>query len=111
MQFTSVLISLLLSSAVMAKGGNKTSKAKPVTDKSLCQSMAKLTQIVNLAANTTKLESKTKGNATKIAEIKAKAADASTKLTTMSSNATLVSTCAVVEANNQLKSDCSDMKQ
>jgi len=112
MQFTNVLISLLLSSAVMAKGGNKTSKAdKPITDKSLCQNMAKLTQLVDFAANTTKLESKTKGNATKIAEIQAKASAASTELKTMSSNTTLVTTCAVVAAENQLKSDCGDMKE
>jgi hypothetical protein len=39
MQFTSILVSLLLSTAVVAKG-NKTTKA--VTDKSLCKEMASL---------------------------------------------------------------------
>ena len=112
MQFTNVLLSLLLSSAVMAKGGNRTAKAdKPVNEKSLCRDMAQLTQLVNLAANTTKLETKTKGNATKIAEIQAKASAASTELATMSSNTTLVAACAIVEAENQLQSDCREMKE
>ena len=96
----------------MAKGGNMTSKAdEPVTDKSLCREMAMLTKLVELAANTTKLESKTDGNATLIAEIQAKASNASAELTTMESNTTLVATCEVIAADRQLKNDCSDIKE
>ena len=63
MQFSSVFVYLLLSVAVAAKG-NKTTKA--VTDKSLCKEMASLTKLVHLASNTTKLDAKTKSNATKV---------------------------------------------
>ena len=53
MQFQSLFLTFLLSSVVVAKGGNST---KPITDKSLCKDMRKLTNIVETAANTTKLE-------------------------------------------------------
>jgi hypothetical protein len=78
MQLTNLFFTLLLSTAVVAKG-NKTTKA--VTDKSLCKEMATLEKTVALAANTTKLDAKAKGNATKIAEFQAKAsADAVTRM-------------------------------
>ena len=91
----------------MAKG-NKTTKA--VTDKSLCKEMASLNELVALAANTTKLDEKAKNNATKIAEIQAKASNAATQLSTMSSNATLVSTCAVIDAAEKTEESCDEMK-
>lgn len=69
MHFTSLFLSLLLSTAVAAKG-NKTSKA--VTDKSLCKEMASLTKLVDLASNTTKLEEKAKNNATKVCHFRIK---------------------------------------
>jgi len=103
MQFTSLFVSLLLSTAVYAKG-NKTTKA--VTDKSLCKEMAGLTKLVDLAANTTKLDAVTKGNATKAAALSAKASSAATQLSTMQSNTTLVSTCAVIDAAETTKSQC-----
>jgi hypothetical protein len=73
MQFANVFVSLLLTTAVAAKGKNET---KAVTDKSLCKEMASLTKLVDLAANTTRLDAKEKSNATKIAEIQAKASTA-----------------------------------
>jgi len=106
MQFSALFFSLLLSTAVIAKGN----KTKAVTDKSLCKEMATLTKLVDLAANTTKLDDKTKNNATKIAEIQAKASDASTQLSTMSSNATLVSTCAVMSAAEKTEDQCDKME-
>lgn len=106
MQFTSIFFTLLLSTAVMAKG-NKTTKA--VTDKSLCKQMASLEAVVSLAANTTKLDAKTKGNATKAAEFQAKASTAATELATMQSNTTLVSTCAVISAAQDTEDACSQM--
>ncbi|KAH7413261.1 hypothetical protein BKA64DRAFT_660643 [Cadophora sp. MPI-SDFR-AT-0126] len=106
MQFSGLFVSLLLSTAVVAKGGNKT---KAVTDKSLCKEMAQLTKLVSLAGNETKLADKTKNNATKIASIQAKASEAATQLSTMESNATLVSTCAVISAAEATKDDCKTM--
>jgi hypothetical protein len=105
MQFTNLFVSLLLTTAVAAKGKNETS-TKSVTDKSLCKEMATLTKLVALASNETKLADKTNNNATKIAEIQAKASDASTQLTTMESNTTLVSTCAVIDAAQKTEDDC-----
>jgi uncharacterized membrane protein (DUF106 family) len=108
MQFSSLFLSAILATAVVAKGGNKTTKA--VTDKSLCKEMNALNQIVKLASNETKLADKTKNNATKIAEIQAKASDASTQLATMSSNATLMATCATIDAAAKTKSQCESMQ-
>jgi hypothetical protein len=105
MQFTNLFVTLLLTTAVAAKGKNGTS-TKSVTDKSLCKEMASLTKLVALASNETKLADKTNNNATKIAEIQAKASDASTQLTTMESNTTLVSTCAVIAAAQKTEDDC-----
>lgn len=116
MQITNIFFSLMLATAVVAKGGSKNgtstkdTKVKAVTDKSLCKEMAQLTQMVKLASNETKLAAKTKNNATKIAEFQAKASEASTKLTTMESNATLVSTCSVISAAEDTKNACSKMK-
>ncbi|KAL3426402.1 hypothetical protein PVAG01_03193 [Phlyctema vagabunda] len=110
MQLTNLFFTLLLSTAVVAKGGNNNG-TKEVNDKSICKQYAKLTKLVDQASNTTKLESKTKNNATKIAEIQAKASTASVKLTEMSSNATLVSTCAVIQAADDTKDDCEKMQK
>lgn len=106
MQLTNIFFTLLLSTAVAAKG-NKTTKA--VTDKSLCKEMASLEKTVALAANTTKLDAKAKGNTTKIAEFQAKASTAATTLATMQTNTTLVSTCAVIAAAEDTKDACSKM--
>jgi hypothetical protein len=108
MQFANFFVSLLLTTAVAAKGKNGTS-AKAVTDKSLCKEMATLTKLVALASNETKLADKTKNNATKIAEIQAKASDASTQLSTMESNTTLVSTCAVIAAAQKTEDQCDEI--
>ena len=45
------------------------------------------------------------------AEIQSKASDAATKLSTLSSNATLVSSCAVIEAAEETEYKCREMKQ
>ncbi|TVY57852.1 hypothetical protein LCER1_G002117 [Lachnellula cervina] len=112
MQFSSLFFSLVLATAVVAKGDkNSTSTGtKAVTDKSMCKEMSSLNQLVKLASNETKLADKTKNNATKIADIQAKASDASTKLTTMSSNTTLMSTCAVIDAAAKTDDECQSMK-
>ncbi len=71
--------------------------------------MAALTSLVSLASNTTKLEAKTKNNATKIAEIQAKASTAATDLATMQANTTLVSTCAVIASAQKTEDTCDKM--
>jgi hypothetical protein len=108
MQFTNLFFSLLLSTAVVAKG-NKTTKA--VTDKSLCREMAFLERMVALASNSTRLAAIEKDNATKIAEFQAKASTATTDLATMQSNTTLVSTCAVIAAAAKTEEECEKMSE
>lgn len=110
MQFSSLFFSLVLATAVVAKGDKNSTSTKAVTDKSLCKEMSSLNQLVKLASNTTKLADKTNNNATKIADIQSKASEASTKLTTMSSNTTLVSTCAVIDAAAKTDDECESMK-
>ncbi|PQE10409.1 hypothetical protein CJF32_00000949 [Rutstroemia sp. NJR-2017a WRK4] len=107
MQFSSIFVSLLLSTAVVAKGNS----TKPVTDKSLCREMNHLQKLVSEAQNSTKLATKTKNNQTKIDEITAKASMAAVQLDTMTSNATLVSTCAVIDAADETKSACKMMSK
>lgn len=106
MQFSNLLV-VLLATAVAAKGNS--TKTKAVTDKSLCNEMAKLTSEVALAANTTKLDAKAKGNSTKVAELQAKASEASVTLATMSTNTTLVSTCAIISAAQDTEDECDKM--
>ena len=108
MQLTNLFVSLLLTTAVAAKGKNGTS-TKAVTDKSQCKEIQALTKIINLAANETKLADKTDNNATLIAEFQAKASTAATTLATMESNTTLVSTCNVIAAAERTEDDCEDM--
>jgi ABC-type enterochelin transport system substrate-binding protein len=98
MQFSAFYLSLVLATVVVAKGGKGNSTMKAVTDKSLCREMKSLNQLVKLASNETKLADKTHNNATKIADIQAKASEASTKLTTMEANITLTITCSVMAA-------------
>lgn len=95
MQFSNLFVTLLLSTTVaaMPKGDkNKEAKATNGTEsvKSQCHQIEKYTAMVSLAANTTALDAKTHGNATKAAALTAKAAEAQTKLTALESNSTLV---------------------
>jgi hypothetical protein len=106
MQISSFVLTLLLSTAVAAKGHNGTT-----SESSQCKQIVKLQSLVDLAANTTKLADKTNNNATKIADIQAKASAASTQLTTLTSNSTLVSDCAVIDAAEQTKDTCAEMKE
>lgn len=98
MQYTTLLFSLVLASAVAAEGnadmgmstGMGMKDAKAMTEAGMCKMMRQENQIIALAANSTKLDVITKGNTTKADAIKAKAAEAQTQLTMMQSNATLV---------------------
>jgi hypothetical protein len=75
----------------MGKGNN--TMMGMMSTKSQCRQVEKMTKLVELAANTTKLDKVTDGNATKAQEIQAKAAQAQPKLTTLQSNATLMTAC------------------
>ncbi|KAI9646270.1 hypothetical protein NHQ30_005711 [Ciborinia camelliae] len=106
MQFSAVFLSLLAATAVVAKGNS----TKPVTDKALCREMNYLEKLVDEAQNKTELATKTKNNQTKIEDIVAKASKAAVQLDTMQSNATLVSTCAEINAGQQTKKQCNQME-
>jgi hypothetical protein len=78
-----------------------------------CSKMARLTKLTALAANQTKLDalvSKGKLNATEVEDIKAKAANATTTLSDMQGNATLVQECQVVAAHKKVVRACLKMK-
>ncbi|RDW84959.1 hypothetical protein BP6252_02549 [Coleophoma cylindrospora] len=68
-----------------------------------CDNMKEIEKNMALAANTTKLDSKFKGNATKIAEFQAKVSAQATKLDTLNSNATLTSACSAISASAAAK--------
>ena len=70
-----------------------------------CDKIHHLTELVDLAKNTTKLNelaSKHHLNATEIGKIKEKAANATTKLNKLESNATLVSECAKIKVGEKV---------
>lgn len=111
MKFTSTIV-LALAGFAVAKGGknNKGNSTRDATStKSQCKQVSKLTQITDLAANATKLAQKADNNATLIAEFQAKAATAATKLSTLSSNATLMAECNVIFAEEDMVNDCETM--
>jgi hypothetical protein len=107
MQLQSFVVSLLLATSVAAKG-NKTHETKTLSEKGECKEMVKLNALVDLASNTTKLDKITKNNATKVAEIQAKASTASTTLKTLQSNSTLMSACAVIDAQEAEDDSCQE---
>ena len=76
----------------------------------LCERMARLTKLTEISKNSTEMAevvSKAK-NATKATE-EINAAPA--KLATLTSNSTLVATCAIVDASKKLHSQCRKMKR
>lgn len=101
MQLQSVLVSLFLATAVAAKGNANTTEGQ-------CKEMRQLNGLVKLAANTTELDKLTKGNATKAAALQAKASAASTQLSTLMSNTTLMSACAVIDAAQDEENQCQE---
>jgi hypothetical protein len=70
-----------------------------------CDKIHHLTELVDLAKNTTKLDelvSKHHLNATEVGKIKEKAANATIKLNRLESNASLVSECADIKAREKV---------
>jgi hypothetical protein len=95
MQFSALLVSLLLTTVAVAKKNG----TEHVSEASQCKEIKGLNALVELAGNSTKLDKVTKNNATKIAEIQAKASAAASMLQTLQSNTTLMSACAVIDAS------------
>ncbi|CAJ2503422.1 Uu.00g108160.m01.CDS01 [Anthostomella pinea] len=111
MQLTNVFISFVLATAVSAKGHNNgTTSVKSASVKSQCHEVAKLTSDVELATNDTQLGDHFDNNQTEIAAFKAKAADMQTELDTMSSNSTLMTSCAVIAAHEDAVDSCDKMQ-
>ncbi|KAI5921002.1 hypothetical protein F4810DRAFT_389889 [Camillea tinctor] len=108
MQITGLISSFILATAVLAKG-DRNSTGTSV--KSQCRSIAKMTKLIDLANNQTELESKTDGDQTKIAEIKAKAANSTAMLSTLTSNSTLMGECAVITAHDDAVEACGSIQQ
>ncbi|KAI1081767.1 hypothetical protein F5B20DRAFT_535309 [Whalleya microplaca] len=110
MQISAICVSLLAASVVSAKGNNNNNNSTGTSVKAQCRTIEKMQNLVDLAANQTKLDSKTDGNTTKIDAIKAKAADASTQLATLTGNATLMGECAVIQAHQNSVQACGEMQ-
>jgi hypothetical protein len=104
MQFSALLVSLLLTTAAVAKKNG----TEPVSEASQCKEIKGLNALVELAGNSTKLDKVTKNNATKIAEIQAKASAAAPMLQTLQSNTTLMSACAVIDASEMETNLCQE---
>lgn len=108
MKFTSAILLALAGSAI-AKGNNKAANSTGTSTKSQCKQVDRLTELTNLAANTTKLDKVTKGNATRAQEIQAKAATAATELATLQSNTTLMTACNQIFAVEDMQDACDEM--
>lgn len=106
MKFLSALV-LAMASVAIAKDGNNTDGT---STKSQCKQVSKLTKLMDIAGNSTKLDKVTKGNATKAADIQAKASQASTKLTELQGNATLMTACDQIFAVQDTEDACDKMQ-
>ncbi|PSR85540.1 hypothetical protein BD289DRAFT_453244 [Coniella lustricola] len=99
MKFNAPLV-LALAGVALAKGNSTNSQ---------CKEVAKLTRLNDIVANTTLLNEYTDNNATKAAELEAKAAAGNTTLATLSSNTTLMTTCYQIFAVEDMEDDCDEM--
>lgn len=109
MKFTSAIVLTLAGFAVAKGGNNKAANSTGTSTKSQCRQVEKLTALTDIAANSTKLDKITKGNATKAAEFQAKASTAATELSTLQGNATLMTTCNQIFAVQAMTQDCASM--
>jgi hypothetical protein len=105
MQLSNVFLSLILATAVSAKGKNGTTSVK-----SQCAQVAKLTSQAELATNDTKLADKFNNNQTAIDAFKAKVSDKQAQLDTLTANSTLMSDCAVIAAHEDAVNSCDQIQ-
>lgn len=119
MQLSSILLTLVAAAAVTARGhsnstmspgmdGGKSSD-KADSDRQKCESIHRMQTLVELAANTTRLDRMTHSNATRTSEIEAKASSAAAALPSLEANATLMATCSAMFAMEDTMDDCERM--
>ncbi|KAH8743394.1 hypothetical protein F5883DRAFT_477122 [Diaporthe sp. PMI_573] len=106
MKFLSTLV-VAMASVAIAQDNNK---GNNTSTKSQCKQVAKITKLMDIAGNSTKLDKVTDGNATKASEIQAKASQAATKLTELQSNTTLMAACDQIFAVQDTEDACEKMK-
>lgn len=106
MKFLSTLVVAMASIAV-AKDNNNTDGT---STKSQCKQVSKLTKLMDIAGNSTKLDKITEGNTTKADAIKAKAQEKSADLTALQSNTTLMAACTQIFAENDMEDACDKMQ-
>jgi len=118
MHFKQIFVALCLSSLALAKGDegkdHKGMKNATKHEERQCAEITHLTHLILLANNDTKLaelETEHKLNATDIVKIKEKAANSTTKLSALQSNATLTAQCPIIDAHQKLKMECHEMKK
>lgn len=93
------------------KGKNGTRSGN--SDKRECGEIARLTEMMDLVNNATRLaafETKHKLNQTQIDELKTKTTAEQTKLQPLTSNSTLMTECAVIGADRKLQFQCHQIK-
>lgn len=103
MKFLSTLV-IAMAGVAVAKDGNSTST------KSQCKQVAKLTKLMDVANNQTKLDKITDGNTTKADAIKAKAQEKMADLTTLQGNTTLMAACDQIFAVQDTEDACDKMQ-
>lgn len=106
MKFLSTLV-VAMASVAIAQDNNK---GNNTSTKSQCKQVAKITKLMDIAGNSTKLDKVTDGNATKASEIQAKASQMATKLTELQSNTTLMAACDQIFAVQDTEDACDKMQ-
>jgi hypothetical protein len=96
------------------KDRNSTKQNGGDSTKMKCKQIKSLTALTSLAANQTKLDelvAKGKMDTAKVDALKEKAVDATAKLQTLSSNTTLTTECAAIDAKGKMVKECGQMKR
>jgi hypothetical protein len=96
------------------KDRNSTKHNGGDSTKMMCQQIKSLTVLTSLATNQNKLDelvAKGKMDTAKVDALKKKAAEATTKLQNLSSNTTLTTECAAINAKSKMKKECGQMKR
>jgi hypothetical protein len=120
MQFFTLFLAILFTSAAIADGSAE--KSKRNSDKSHknhhhhhnkleaeCKELFILEKLELFAANTTALADKTHNNVTKIADVQAKASKDASKLAALQGNETLVEECAIFAAAEKFAFECREI--
>jgi hypothetical protein len=117
MQFTSLFLAVLFTSAVIADGNAELGKGKHHHRhhhkkgklERKCDELFFLEKLDNLVSNSTALAEKTQNNATKIADLQAQASKDASKLADLKSNQTLIVECEILAAEKKLERDCFEL--